>query len=73
MIEVSKCNGQVEIAIRRLKRLCDKLGIQKRMRELEHHVKPTTKRRRARAAAVKRQLKKVAKESAPLRRRRRRV
>ena len=37
-IDVSKCNGIVEIAIRRLKRLCEKLGIPKQMKALEYHV-----------------------------------
>jgi small subunit ribosomal protein S21 len=61
-IEVSRCRGQVEIAIRRLKRLCDRLGIHKSLREREHYVKPTTKRRKDRASARKRLLKKQSKE-----------
>lgn len=61
-IDVHKCNGQVEVAIRRFKRLCDKLGLPKRMRELEHHVKKTTIRRRNKAAAVKRHMKRLSKE-----------
>lgn len=63
-IDVNNCNGQVEVAIRRFKRLCDKLGLPKRYRELEHHVKKTTDRRRNKAAAVKRHLKRQSKERA---------
>ncbi len=61
-IDVSKCNGVVEIAIRRLKRLCEKLGIPKQLKTLEHHVKKSECRRKAKAAAQKRQQKKNSKD-----------
>ena len=62
-VDVNKCKGHVDTAIRRLKRLCDKLGIAKRWRELEYHEKGTEKRRRQKAAAVKRQQKRLREDS----------
>jgi small subunit ribosomal protein S21 len=59
-VEVSKCNGDVKLAIKRLKRTCDKNGLPRRWREMEYHTKPTTQRRKDKAAAVKRHLKKRA-------------
>lgn len=56
-IDVAKCKGNVEAAVKRLKRLCDKLGIARRLRELEYHEKKTEKRRKQSAAAVKRAIK----------------
>lgn len=61
-IDVSKCNGVVEIAIRRLKRLCEKLGIPKQMKALEYHITKSEMKRRAKAAAYKRQSKKSTRE-----------
>jgi|TARA_E500000178_G_C16718825_1_gene616234 small subunit ribosomal protein S21 len=61
-IDVSKCNGIVEIAIRRLKRLCEKLGIPKQMKALEYHVTKSEMKRRAKAAAYKRQAKKNSRD-----------
>ena len=55
-VDVSKCPS-VDVALRRLKRMCDRYGIHKRMRELQHHVKDAVGRRRAKAAAVKRRQK----------------
>ena len=60
-VEVSRCNGKVDVAVRRLKRLLDKLGIGKRMRATERHIKDSEKRRQKRMAAVKRQKKKISK------------
>jgi ribosomal protein S21 len=60
---LTRCNGNLEVALRRLKRMCDKLGIQRKLRDmLEGHVKDTEKRRKDRAAASKRQKKQDAKE-----------
>ena len=59
-VEVSKCNGDVKLAIKRLKRISDKCGLPRRWREMERHTKKTTKRRKDKAAAVKRHLKKRA-------------
>ena len=53
-IDVTKCKGTVEAAAKRLKRLCDKLGIARRLRELEFHEKKNEKRRKKLAAAIKR-------------------
>jgi small subunit ribosomal protein S21 len=64
-IEVSKCHGKVDLAMRRLKRICDRIGIQKDLRE-DRHIKPTTKRRRDKAAAIKRQSKSIFKEQKAL-------
>lgn len=61
-IDVMKCKGHVDTALRRLKRLCDKLGVARRWREIEYHEKKTSKRRRQAAAAVKRQQKKNSME-----------
>ena len=62
-IEVKKCNNNVEVALRRLRRLCERAGINKRIRErLEYHVTKTMKRRRQKAAACKRQLKLTTKD-----------
>jgi len=71
-VEVMKCGGNIEVAIRRLKRMCDRLGVLKRMRELEHHVKDTTKRRRNKDAARKRVLKKLSLERSIMNQSRRR-
>ena len=57
-VDVSKCNGDVKLALKRLKRTCDKNGLPKRWREMERHVKKTTQKRKDRAAAVKRHQKK---------------
>ena len=53
-IDVSKCGGNVIVALKRLKRTCDKNGISRRMREIERRPKNTALRRRDEAAAVKR-------------------
>jgi ribosomal protein S21 len=71
-IEVTKCGGNADVAIRKLKRLCDRLGILKRIRALEHHVKATTKRRRMKDAARKRVLKRQSQLEATILGRRRR-
>ncbi|MEE2769571.1 MAG: 30S ribosomal protein S21 [Pseudomonadota bacterium] len=61
-VDVNKCNGIVEIAIRRLKRLNEKLGIPRQIKELEYHVTKSEAKRRAKAAAQKRQVKKDTKD-----------
>lgn len=71
-VEVSKCGGNVDVAIRKLKRMCDRLGILKRMREIERHTKNSEKKRLRKGAAVRRSLKKKAAEKAVLQRRTRR-
>ena len=58
-IDVSKCGGNVIVALKRLKRTCDKNGLARRMRELERRPKNTALRRRDEAAAVKRSKKSV--------------
>lgn len=69
-IEVHKCKGKLEVALRRFKRLCDRLGVARRLREIEYYEKPTTKRKKANETAKKRQLKKNSKEQMPSMRRR---
>ena len=64
-IDLGRCKGQVDLGLRRLKRLCDKLGIARRMREIEFHEKRTSKKRKQKAAAVKRQQKKIRNEGLP--------
>lgn len=61
-VDVSKC-GSVDGALRKLKRILDKNGNQKRWRELEHRVKPSEERRHAKAAQRRRNLKKRFKEA----------
>jgi len=51
-----------DVALRRLKRLCEKAGIPTRLREIEFYEKPTTRRKRQKAAAIKRLHKKLQKE-----------
>lgn len=51
-----------DIAMRRLKRACEKAGIPGKLRQLEFYEKPTTKRKRKKAAAVKRHLKRLSKD-----------
>ena len=58
-IDVSKCGGNVIVALKRLKRICDRNGLQRRMREIERRPKNTALRRRDEAAAVKRSKKNV--------------
>lgn len=58
-IDVSKCGGNVMVALKRLKRTCDKNGLPRRWREMERRTKETADRRRRQAAAVKRQSKRV--------------
>ena len=36
-VEVSKCNGDMKLAIKRLKRISDKCGLPRRWREMERH------------------------------------
>lgn len=52
----------VEGAIRRWKRSCEKAGILTECRRRERYEKPTTERKRKAAAAVKRHLKKLSRE-----------
>jgi small subunit ribosomal protein S21 len=63
-----KENENFDIALRRFKRLCEKVGILGRLRQLEFYEKPTAKRKRKRAAAIKRNLKRVLKEQQSLQR-----
>ncbi len=52
----------VEGALRRFKRTCEKAGILTELRRRERFEKPTAVRKRKAAAAVKRHLKKLARE-----------
>ena len=52
-IDVNRCGGQIDVANRRLKRMCDKLGILKRMRLGDEEVKPSIQRKKAKKAAEK--------------------
>ena len=38
-VDLGRCKGQVDLALRRLKRLQHKLGIARRLREVEFHEK----------------------------------
>ncbi len=54
-----KEHENVEGAIRRFKRACEKAGVLAELRSREAYEKPTTKRKRMKAAAVKRYQKKL--------------
>lgn len=66
-----KENENLDAALRRFKRACEKAGILSELRRREHYEKPTAERKRKRAAAVKRLAKKIQKEHMVLERRRR--
>jgi ribosomal protein S21 len=53
-IDVSKCNG-LDSALRRLKRLADRLAIPKEAKKNEFHMKGSAARRAQKQAAIKRQ------------------
>ena len=53
-----------EVALRRLKRTCEKAGVLTEVRRRECYEKPTQVRKRKAAAAVKRHMKKVEREVA---------
>lgn len=53
----------LEYALRRFKRSCEKAGILTELRRREFYEKPTAERKRRQAAAVKRHLKKVSREA----------
>ena len=52
-------NEPFEVALRRIKRTCEKAGVLTETRRREFYEKPTTVRKRKAAAAVKRHLKKM--------------
>lgn len=55
-------DGAFDKAYRSFKRACEKAGIPTKLRQMEHHEKPTAKRKRLKAAAKKRYAKKLQKE-----------
>lgn len=57
-LTVNVIDGNIEKAIRRLKRKVEAAGIMKELRERQHYTKPSEKRKLAKAAARKRWLKK---------------
>ncbi len=60
-----KEHENVEGAIRRFKRACEKAGVLAELRKREAYEKPTTERKRMKAAAVKRYQKKMNRGSSP--------
>lgn len=58
-----KENEDLEFAVRRFKRACEKAGILTEVRRREAYEKPTTIRKRKRAAEIKRHLKKLLRET----------
>ena len=56
-------NEPFDVALRRFKRSCEKVGILSEVRRREYYEKPTSVRKRKAAAAVKRHLKKLQRES----------
>lgn len=67
-----KDGEDLEFALRRFKRSCEKAGILTELRRREHYEKPTTVRKRKAAAAVKRHLKKLTREIKPAKKGRKR-
>ncbi len=57
-----KENEDIEIALRRFKRACEKAGVLSEVRRRVAYEKPTEIRKRKSAAAVKRHLKKLQRE-----------
>lgn len=64
-------NENVDVALRRFKRACEKAGIMSELRRREYYEKPTERRKRKYAAAVKRHTKKIQKEVQVIQQRRR--
>jgi len=58
-----KENEPFDVALRRFKRSCEKVGILSEVRRREYYEKPTAARKRKAAAAVKRHLKKLQREA----------
>jgi len=58
-----KDGENVEIALRRFKRSCEKAGLLPELRRREFYEKPTAERKRKKAAAVKRYMKKLLRET----------
>jgi small subunit ribosomal protein S21 len=57
-LSVNVIDGNIDKAIRRLKRKVETAGVLKELRERQHYTKPSEKRKLAKAAARKRWLKK---------------
>ncbi|CEI58724.1 30S ribosomal protein S21 [Candidatus Portiera aleyrodidarum] len=57
-----KENESFDVALRRFKRSCEKVGILSEVRRREFYEKPTTIRKRKAAAAIKRYMKKINRE-----------
>ena len=54
MSEVKVNNGNIEDALKRFKRQCDRNGVLKDVRKREHYEKPSVKRKKKSEAARKR-------------------
>lgn len=54
-----------EGAVRRFKKMCEKLGILSEIRKREHYEKPSVKRKKKAIAARKRAIKKQRREGRP--------
>lgn len=54
-------NEPFEVAVRRFKKQCEKVGILTELRKREHYEKPSVRRKRKAIAAKKRALKKLRK------------
>ena len=59
-LSVNVIDGNIEKAIRRLKRKVENAGVLKELRERQHYTKPSEKRKLAKKAARKRWLKQQA-------------
>ena len=55
-----KQNENIDTAVRRFKRMCEKAGIISEMKRHEFHEKPTWKRKRLKLLAVRRAIRKTS-------------
>lgn len=60
-VNISECNNNFDVALRRFKRACEKAGIPSALRQREYYEKPAAQRRRRHAAACKRHQKQLFK------------
>ena len=60
--EIPVINGNVNVALRKLKKVLEKMDFQKELSKREYYEKPTTKRKRKKNAAIKKHQKQIRDE-----------